>query len=245
MDELKLELRRKTWDAIRAAGAARFPGTHGRIPHFVGAEAAARQLQSIPEWRQAQTLKCNPDMPQREVRRAALVEGKRVYLAVPRLVEPMPFIMLDPHVIPPESYWQASSIKGAFEWGQPVELSEMDPIDLIVTGCVAVGEDGTRLGKGGGYSDLEFALLLEHGLVGADVPVLTTVHPVQTYPAQTLPRAKHDLTIDLVVMPGEVQRIENRKPRPQGIIWSALSPEKKASIPALCALEGQGLVGDE
>ena len=245
MDEFKLELRQKTWDAIRAAGAARFPGTHGRIPHFVGAEAAARRLKSIPEWCRAPTLKCNPDMPQREVRRAALVDGKLVYLAVPRLTERMPFIMLDPKIIPPESYWHASSIKGAFEWGQPVHLSDMQPIDLIITGCVAVGEDGTRLGKGGGYSDLEFGLLLEQKLVGSDVPVMTTIHPVQRYPSGALPRADHDLTIDLVVMPDEVLRIEHRGPRPKGIIWSALSPEKKASIPALKALDGLGLVGDE
>ena len=68
---------------------------------------------------------------------------------------------------------------------------------------------------------------------------MTTIHPVQKYPARTLPRADHDLTIDLVVMPDEVLRIENREPRPKGIIWSALSPEKKASIPALQNLEMQ------
>ena len=109
----------------------------------------------------------------------------------------------------------------------------MKPIDLIVTGCVGVSDDGTRLGKGGGYSDLEFGLLLEHELVNSDVPVMTTVHSVQRYPVGALPRASHDLTIDIVVTADEVVRIKDRGPRPKGILWSHLSEEKRASIPVL------------
>ena len=233
MNEMKTRLRKKTWDAIRAAGAARFPGTHGRIPHFVGAEAAARHLQTRPEWKSARRIKCNPDLPQREVRRAALVAGKVVYLAVPRLIEPKPFIILDPTVIPPEAYWTASSIKGAFQWGRPVALDEMELIDLIVTGCVAVGADGTRLGKGGGYSDLEFGLLRESNLVTDDVPVATTIHPVQQYPAGVVPRASHDVTIDIVATPDGVDRIPRNGLRPSGIIMDVLSDEKRRSIPVL------------
>lgn len=41
----------------------------------------------------------------------------------------------------------------------------MRPVDLIVCGTVAVNRRGVRVGKGGGYSDLEFALLVEAGLM--------------------------------------------------------------------------------
>lgn len=37
-------------------------------------------------------------------------------------------------------------------------LAEDEPFLLIVTGCVGVDRFGGRLGKGGGYSDLESAL---------------------------------------------------------------------------------------
>ena len=33
-------------------------------------------------------------------------------------------------------------------------------------GSVAAGEDGARLGKGGGFADLEFALASAAGLIG-------------------------------------------------------------------------------
>lgn len=34
---------------------------------------------------------------------------------------------------------------------------------------------GARLGKGGGYSDLEYAMLRELDLVGAEVPIFSTL----------------------------------------------------------------------
>ena len=37
----KAELRQEVWAALKAVKATRFPGPDGRIPNFVGAEAAA------------------------------------------------------------------------------------------------------------------------------------------------------------------------------------------------------------
>ncbi|MEE2787478.1 MAG: 5-formyltetrahydrofolate cyclo-ligase [Myxococcota bacterium] len=233
LTDQKAYFRHRTWDALKAAGAGRFPGIRGRIPNFIGAEAAADHLQACDEWRQASVIKCNPDMPQRPLRRAALADGKTVYLAVPRLSEVHPFIVLDPNEIPASAFWAASSIKGAFHWGRPVSLSAMNPIDLVVTGCVGVSDDGTRLGKGGGYSDLEFALLRSHDLISADVAVATTVHPVQRYARDVLPRCAHDVTIDLVATPDGLHRLDRRGPRPPGIIWTALTSEKLQAIPVL------------
>jgi 5-formyltetrahydrofolate cyclo-ligase family len=45
-------------------------------------------------------------------------------------------------------------------------VEELEPVDLVVCGTVAVNRDGVRVGKGGGYSDLEFGLLVEARLVG-------------------------------------------------------------------------------
>ncbi|UCH21360.1 MAG: hypothetical protein JSU83_23150 [Deltaproteobacteria bacterium] len=35
------------------------------------------------------------------------------------------------------------------------------------------------MGKGGGYSDLEYALVKEAGLIKNDTPIVTTVHALQ------------------------------------------------------------------
>ncbi len=92
----KAERRQEVWAALDHPGIARFPKPTGRIPNFVGAEAAARRLAETDEWKSAATVKANPDSPQWPVRTRALVEGKVVFMAVPRLAEPEPFFLLDP-----------------------------------------------------------------------------------------------------------------------------------------------------
>src|SRR6266513_1931697 len=96
MADDKQHVREWVWQELRRVGAARFPGAEGRIPNFTGAEAAARLFANVDEWRAADVLKSNPDSPQLPVRTAALEAGKRVYMAVPRLVDEKPFLLLDP-----------------------------------------------------------------------------------------------------------------------------------------------------
>jgi 5-formyltetrahydrofolate cyclo-ligase len=105
----------------------------------------------------------------------------------------------------------------------------------VVSGCVAVGADGARLGKGGGFADLEFALAAAAGLVGPDTLVVTTVHELQVRPAGAIPTAPHDAPVDLIVTPERVIDCrEQRGPRPAGgIRWSELTPEKIEAIPLL------------
>src|SRR5215813_3476993 len=149
----KADLREQVWAAMRAARVARFPGAAGRIPNFTGAEAAAARLRTTPEWQAAAAVKANPDSAQLPVRQRALEDGKTVYMAVPRLAEPEPFFALDPdHLAEPPR--KAASIRGATRSARRVSLAELGPVDLVVMGCVAVSEDGARLGKGGGFADL-------------------------------------------------------------------------------------------
>lgn len=237
---MKTMLRKRCWQAVRDAGAARFPGVEGRIPNFVGSEAAARGLAAHPLFTRAHTLKCNPDSPQRPVRHAALKAGKRIYMAVPKLAEHDPFIELDPARIPATKLWEASSIKGAALHGVPVAITEMDPIDLIVTGCVGVGRDGARLGKGGGYSDLEFGLLAEAGLIEADIPVVTTVHPCQVLGDGAVPMTTHDVSLTALFLPDEIVLCSGDYDRPVGVLPDELEPSKRDAIPVLSGRRAAG-----
>jgi len=229
----KATLRQKFWTALEQAQAARFPGTRGRIPNFVGAETAAQHLISCAAWQRARRIKCNPDSPQRAIRRAALAAGKIVYMAVPKLADRRPFIELDPAGLSPAELWKASSIRGAAALGRAVTLDEMPKLDLIVTGCVAVSRDGARLGKGGGYSDLEYALLREAGKITAETLVATTVHPVQIAANGAIPMTRHDISVDLIATPEDLICCPRIFRRPTGVLWDQLEPEKRAAIPVL------------
>ncbi len=220
------------WAALLRAGAARFPGAEGRIPNFVGAEAAAERLRARPEWQRAATLKANPDSPQLPVRQRALQDGKTVFMAVPRLADRRPFFLLDPSSLP-VSPRQAASISGASRFGRPVALEEVEPVDVVVAGCVAVSPDGARLGKGGGFSDLEYALGWELGLIGPSTVVATTVHEAQVVDAGRVPLTAHDFRLDLIVTPERVIVCPRGRRRAAGVRWAELTEEKVDAIPVL------------
>jgi 5-formyltetrahydrofolate cyclo-ligase len=227
----KNEIREKIWSRLQEKKVARFPGAEGRIPNFIGAEACARLISETAYWKAAGVLKANPDSPQRAIRQRALEEGKVIYMAVPRLHSDKPFIELDPKKLKCSPY-VASSIKGAAKYGRLVNLKEVQKIDLIVCGSVAVNRQGNRVGKGGGYSDLEFALLTEERKIDRNTPIVTSVHPLQIVNEQ-IPMTEHDIPLSAIVTPSEFIEIESTLPRPKGIYWEMLPPEKAAAIPVL------------
>ncbi len=228
----KQAVREQVWSLLERNSASRFPGARGRIPNFRGAEAAAERLASLREWRDARVLKANPDAPQLPVRTRALSEGKLVYMAVPRLAEARPFIRLDPSKLRVPAR-RAASIKGASSAGRKVGIADVARIDLVVCGSVAVDRRGARVGKGGGFSDLEFGLLVEAGLVNAETVIATTVHRLQVVKAH-LPETDHDFRVDLIVTPEATIRTRQHR-RPSGILWDHLDAEKTAQIPVLSA----------
>ncbi|MGW2129871.1 5-formyltetrahydrofolate cyclo-ligase [Streptomyces coelicoflavus] len=232
VDRAKQAVRTQVWDALTTEDAVHDVSVHGRIPHFKGAEQAAARLAALPVWQAASVVKAVPDKAQLPVRARALEEGKTVYMAVPKLATLKPFYLLDPAAltIPPV---EAASSRTAATLAPTVEVEALRPLDLIILGSVAVNRNGARIGKGAGYSDIEFALLTEAGLVTPETVVITTVHPLQV--TQTvIPTSGHDVGVDLIVTPDATITCPNPH-RPSGVDWSALTTEKIAAIPALMA----------
>jgi 5-formyltetrahydrofolate cyclo-ligase len=110
-------------------------------------------------------------------------------------------------------------------------VNEVRPVDLVVCGTVAVNREGIRVGKGGGFSDLEVALLQEAGLLGPETILVTAVHSLQVLD-EALPETEHDFRVDLVVTPNEVIWCPPY-PRSPGIFWEHLDETKIAAVPAL------------
>lgn len=225
-------MRERIWSRFEDSGEVLFPGARGKIPNFRGAAAAADRLAATPEWRRARVVKCNPDSPQRPVRLRALREGKVVYMAVPRLAEAKCFWRLDPSRLEPRDLPAAATIRGASRFGRPARPRDLPHVDLIVAGSVAVNRQGVRVGKGGGYSDLEYAIGREVGAIDGETVVATTVHPLQLVRGR-LPASAHDFSLDLIVTPEEIIRPRRRRRQPRGILREHLSEEKRRAIPAL------------
>jgi 5-formyltetrahydrofolate cyclo-ligase len=230
----KDKLRAKVWSALKREGASR-RDPFGRIPTFFGSEMAAERLAALPIWRRASVVKCNPDEPQAPVRLRALQDGKRLYMAVPRLTDVRCFVELTAEQLQSGniSLERAARARQALRCGRLVTFEEMQAIDLVVTGCVAVTRSGGRTGKGAGFADLELGMLREAGLVKPETPVVTTVHELQVVADSDLPMQAHDWALDLIVTPHEVIETHTTHPRPTGLDWSAVRPDQLRTIPVL------------
>ena len=228
----KDQVRRDIWKAMEREGVARFPGAEGRIPNFAGAKLAAEKLAGHRLWKRARVLKVNPDSPQTHARRMALEEGKTIIMAVPRLRDVHPFRLLDPKKLSSKQLKEAATIKGAMRHGRVVAEEELPDIDFVLCGSVAVNLSGARVGKGGGFSDLEYGLLIEAGKIDDHTTVATTVHPIQIV-REHLQNTEHDLPVDLVATPRAVIEVERQYPRPRGILWDHLQPPQIREIPIL------------
>lgn len=213
-------------------GVSRFPGAAGRIPNFAGAKTAAERLATHPQWVRAKTMKVNPDSPQTHARRLALAQGKLLVMAVPRLRDEHPFRLLDPRRLKGSALSEAATIKGALRHGRVIDLEEVPPLDFVLTGSVAVNLKGARIGKGGGYSDLEYALLREAAKVDRHTVIATTVHPVQIL-RENLLVTDHDIPVDVIATPRAVVDVESAFERPKGILWDHLQPPQIHEVPVL------------
>ncbi len=227
----KEDLRRKVWQLLEHNAVQRFPGAHGRIPNFLGSERAATRLTELAVWKKARAIKMNADAPQLAVRRHALLDGKVVYLTVPGLRTERCFIEIDPKRLG-RRVPMAASLLGAGKYGRLVSPREVRAIDLVVCGSVAVRRDGTRVGKGGGMVDLEYALLREEGKLKETTPIVTTIHPLQIV-SEKVAMLAHDIPLDFLVTPFEVVATRPAFPRPRGIYWDLLKAARIEAIPSL------------
>ena len=242
-DRAKDAARERAWSALEASGAARDAGgPRGRIPDFDGAEAAADWLAATLEWRRAAVVKCNPDPPQAPVRRRALEDGKTLYVPVPCLTADTPFLKLAPAALAAAGvpFADASDAAGAARHGEPVRFDEMEPFGIAVCGTVAAARDGGRLGKGGGFADLEMGVFRHFGWMTAATPVATSVHEAQVVDALDVALDAWDVPLDLVATPGGLVRTGTALPKPRcTVAWDAVRADQLRDIPFLAALRAQ------
>lgn len=236
----KEQLRADIWQLLKTNNAShRHPVGH--IPNFVGAEQAAARLAQLPVWQQAQVIKCNPDSPQRWVRLQALQDSKRLYMAVPRLTSKRCFVELTADALRQKgiSLEAAATMRNALIHGKHVSFEEMQAIDLVVVGCVAVTANGGRTGKGAGFADLELAMLQMFQLIGQTTSIVTTVHSLQQVETTKLPMQAHDWALDWIITPNNTIQTYTTHARPNGLDWDAIQPDQDQNIPILKKLRNE------
>ncbi|XP_072492354.1 methenyltetrahydrofolate synthase domain-containing protein isoform X2 [Notamacropus eugenii] len=230
----KQEIREKIWDYMEAQNIADFPRpVHHRIPNFKGSSHAAERLLHLQEFKTSRTIKVNPDAPQKNARFLVLDGRKTLLVPTPRLRTGLFNKIVPPPGATKEILRKCATSQGVKNYSIPIGLDSRVLVDLIVVGSVAVSEKGWRIGKGEGYADMEYAMMVSMGAVREETPVVTIVHDCQVVDIPEELLGDHDLTVDYILTPTRTIMTGCTRLKPQGIIWSMITEEMMERIPIL------------
>ncbi|KAG8508367.1 Methenyltetrahydrofolate synthase domain-containing protein, partial [Galemys pyrenaicus] len=222
------------------------PQKHARFLVLDGSHLAGQNLRGLEVFSRSQEVKVDPDKPLEGVRLLALQSKKTLLVPTPRLrtglfnrIAPPPGATKDTLRKCATSQVGARRCPGASRPARstrgrvPLGLDSRVAVDLVVVGSVAVSEKGWRIGKGEGYADLEYAMMVSMGAAGPDTPVVTIVHDCQVVDIPEGLLEDHDLSVDYILTPTHVVATGRQRPQPTGITWSKVGPGPGLDVPAL------------
>ncbi|EFB15536.1 hypothetical protein PANDA_001235, partial [Ailuropoda melanoleuca] len=233
----KQDIREQIWDYMESQNLADFPRpVHHRIPNFKGSYLACQNIRDLEVFARTQEVKVDPDKPLEGVRLLALQSKKTLLVPTPRLRTGLFNKITPPPGATKDILRKCATSQGVRNYSTPVGLDSRVLVDLVVVGSVAVSEKGWRIGKGEGYADLEYAMMVSMGAVSQGTPVVTIVHDCQVINIPEALLEDHDLTVDYILTPTRVIATGCERPKPTGILWSKISCEVMGKIPILRSL---------
>jgi 5-formyltetrahydrofolate cyclo-ligase len=202
----KEELREAVWAYLESHEQIDIPRPcSGLVPNFSNAQAAARLLARLPEWKRARVVFTTPDLSLHHVHCEALRDGKTLLVSAPCLTG---FCLLSG--VPPDKVLEATSAEGFALFGRTVSVDPFLPrIDLVVAGAVAMDKRGNRIGKEhGGFGDSDDEQLTKAGLMGPETPRVALVHDLQLFDDFSHLMGGNDRRVSIIVTPQDVWRVD-------------------------------------
>ncbi|XP_058701745.1 methenyltetrahydrofolate synthase domain-containing protein isoform X3 [Poecile atricapillus] len=210
-----------------------------RSSRLPGSLQACCSLRELDAFSRAREVKVDPDKPLEGARLAALQARKTLLVPTPRLRTGLFNRIVPPPGATKEILRRCATSQGVKDYSVPVGLDGKAQVDLVVVGSVAVSEKGWRIGKGEGYADMEYAMMVSMGAVQEDTPVVTIVHDCQVLDIAEEILDDHDLTVDYILTPTRTIQTNCKRPKPQGIMWHKVSSEMLGKIPILKTLQSR------
>ncbi|KAM9121918.1 methenyltetrahydrofolate synthase domain-containing protein isoform 1-T1 [Pangshura tecta] len=230
----KWDIRTKIWDYMEANNLADFPRpVHHRIPNFKGSQQACYAVRELDVFNKTSEVKVDPDKPLEGVRLVTLQARKTLLVPTPRLRTGLFNKIVPPPGATKEILRICATSQGVKDYSVPIGLDAKVHVDLVVVGSVAVSEKGWRIGKGEGFADMEYAMMVSMGAITEDTPIVTIVHDCQVVDIAEELLDDHDLTVDYILTPTRTIKTGCKRPKPQGIIWHKISYEMLERIPIL------------
>jgi 5-formyltetrahydrofolate cyclo-ligase len=239
-------VRQKIWSRLAEVARAdsRFHFDFSEfIPDFEGSDAATDRLFALDAVASARLVFATPDNSLIEARRRLIAAG--VTLIVPTYNIHRGFRLIEGGSVPAADVAFAAHLDGLEAFGRPIGLEEIAArgrFDAFLTGASAISAEGIRFGRGHVYFAIEWGLFSEIGVVDDTTPVVALVHDVQLVEERLYP-SPEDVLVDTIVTPTRRVDIPNRPPRPRGLRFDTLDPDRIEAIPPLKELQRfRGLV---
>lgn len=237
-------LRQSMWEMMEASGRFRPIPVQGMIPDFEASEIAVHRLTTLEEFEKAKVVKVDLIDTQFYLRRLML-QLQRTLLVTRREFEDSFFAVLCSTDVPLHyTLDDASRREGFTAFARPVPLVEAFKTDLAVVRSLAVDpRTGSRVSVGEGSSgmgsDLEYGILTELGAIDEGTTLITLVDPEQVIEFGVQEMEVFDIPVDIIITPYETYRVQDRLPRPKGVIWDLLEDPHFQDVPCLRNLKSR------
>lgn len=185
----KEEIRNYVWKRLKECKVGLFP-LFGRIPNFIDVEKSIRKLFEIKEFLKAKRIFISPDTPQRKLLSFVDLNEKEVYMATPKLR--YGYVKLTKPF---------NTLKELLK--NSIRIEKLPRIDFALIGSVAVDLKGNRIGKGGGFGDIEIKTLRK---INKNVTIATNVHDIQIFDDISYLMEPHDEKVNIIVTPTKIIR---------------------------------------
>lgn len=222
--------REQIWKYMMKNDLLNYPKkVYNKIPNFKGAIDAVERFCELKEFKDAKLIQISLDRPLEYVQKSSLKAGKEIIVPIPKLNNDL-FIRVPPPIdgkIDDEHFRVPTRQQRLLEGQSILKIDDKINIDIVVIGSVCVDRNGHRIGKGLGFADLEFAMMMKMGAIKPETIVVTIVHDSQI--VDDLPDhlfKKHDVHVDIIVTPTQTIIISNKLKKPDGIYWDILTQRR-------------------
>jgi 5-formyltetrahydrofolate cyclo-ligase len=203
----------------------------GCAPPPVSAGKIAERLRRVSVYRDAKTVLIMPSPLLFQARINCLLDGKVLLMPSPAIKSG--FYRVKPFSVGFPDLAYGTSLKGITLFGkkmQPKSLQKME-IDLALTGCTAIDQQGNRLGEGTGFFDLSMGMLAAFGAV-TDKTVVGCVAGEKQISQDGLVCDVWDVGMDFLVLKDQDYSFERQK-RELVIYWDVLMKNRIRRIEPL------------
>jgi 5-formyltetrahydrofolate cyclo-ligase len=192
---------------------------------------AAEKLRGMREYHDAATVFATPGESLHQARINCLIDGKNLVMPGPSIREG--FFLLPARSVSFKNFSAATTYRGLEKHGQLLKSDAMEKLSLglLLTGSLAVDQEGGRIGDGKGFFDLCCALLQEFGALGRNWTALTFIREEQIS-LDLLPQDRWDIKMSGAVTPQRIH-VFNPPCRKPAIFWDELSRDRLKRIDPL------------